>query len=192
MLYKENPFYRACEHAYVGSAAAHTLVTTYANTIKPGIQMNMAQNGDYWEIIPILLGCLIYFQPIRQYNWISRFPMAFWVGYNAGYSLTLRVAMPLFTEARRTMLPFFVITDGRFDLMTSINNIVFTGVVVLVLVYFIFSRNVIQGKGVFLNRWARIAIMICFGAGFGNGVANRVSLLIGRFNYVLSDWLKLY
>ncbi|MCL2498643.1 MAG: hypothetical protein FWF06_08555 [Symbiobacteriaceae bacterium] len=192
MLYKENPFYRICEHAYVGSAAAHTLVTTFANTIKPGLQVNMAQNGDWWELIPIVLGCLIYFQPVRRFNWLSRYPMAFWVGYNAGYNLTLRVAMPLILEARRTMLPWFVMTDGSFNLGASLSNIIFSGTVLLVFAYFIFTKEAYQGKAAFLNRWTRLAIMVCFGAGFGNGVANRVSLLIGRFNYILSEWLALY
>ncbi|MCL2497850.1 MAG: hypothetical protein FWF06_04465 [Symbiobacteriaceae bacterium] len=191
-LYKENPVFRICEHAYVGSAAAHTMVTTFANNIKPGLVVDIAQNGEYWRIIPILLGCMIYFQPFRGYTWVSRYPMSFWVGYNAGYNLTLRVAMPLLTEVRRTMLPIFVTNNGRFDLATSINNFIFTGVVTLTLAYFLFSMNVFKGRAGFMIRTARLVLMAAFGAGFGTGIANYVSLLIGRFDFIMSDVLKLF
>ncbi|MCL2498065.1 MAG: hypothetical protein FWF06_05560 [Symbiobacteriaceae bacterium] len=192
LLYRENPFYRFCEYTYVGSAGAHTLVTTFANTIKPGIQTQMIQNGQWWEILPICLGLLIYFQPVKRYSWLSRLPMGYWVGYNAGYALTMRTAMPMLTEVRRSILPPIVITSSGFDLMASINNIVFCTTVVLVMVYFIFSREVLKGRAAVLMNVSRVLIMMALGVGFGNGAITRVSLLIGRLDYLFADWLGIY
>ncbi|MCL2497854.1 MAG: hypothetical protein FWF06_04485 [Symbiobacteriaceae bacterium] len=192
MLYRENPFYRICEFAYVGSASAHGLVTTFANTIKPGVLTNIIQNGNYWEIIPICLGCLIYFQPFRTKMWIARYPMAYWVGYNAGYALTMRTAMPLLTQIRQTMLPVIVRTANGISLVDSINNILFSLFVLFTMSYFLFSMNVYTGRYSFLLRVARVIMMVAFGAGFGTGVGTRISLLIGRLDFLFSEWLTLY
>jgi len=56
------------------------------------------------------------------------------------------------------------------------------------LIYFFFSR---EHKGS-LGLASRIGIyflMISFGASFGYTVMSRVSLLIGRLHFLLSDWL---
>ncbi|MCL2498445.1 MAG: hypothetical protein FWF06_07525, partial [Symbiobacteriaceae bacterium] len=71
-LYKENPMFRFWEHAYVGTAAGHGIVTNFTNTIKSGVVVNIGQNGEYWEILAIIVGCLIYFQPFRSRAWIAR------------------------------------------------------------------------------------------------------------------------
>ena len=60
ILYKENPIYRIAEHLYVGASAAHGIVTTWNNTIKPAI-LTMPDKGTWWEIIPMAIGLLIYF-----------------------------------------------------------------------------------------------------------------------------------
>ena len=192
LLYKENPFYRVCEYTYVGCSAAHAFVTSFANTIKPGIETQMIQNGDWWEIIPIALGLLIYCQPFKKVAWLARFPMAFWVGYNAGYALTLRTAMPLLTQVRQTMMPIIVMSEGSLDIFGSINNIIFCACVIMVLLYFLFAVDVLRGRGGFILKASRLVIMVAFGAGFGNGVATRVSLLIGRLDFLFSEWMGLY
>ena len=44
----------------------------------------------------------------------------------------------------------------------------------------------------FLAAWGLIwVLMISFGAGYGYTVMSRVSLLIGRFQYLIQDWLHL-
>jgi len=67
------------------------------------------------------------------------------------------------------------------------NAIMFVGVLTT-LVYFFFSK---EHKG-FLGKSARIGIifiMVAFGASFGYTVMARISLLIGRMQFLLHDWL---
>ncbi|MCL2498680.1 MAG: hypothetical protein FWF06_08770 [Symbiobacteriaceae bacterium] len=192
LLYQENPIYRFCEYLYVGVSAAHTLVTTFANTVLPGIQVQMIQNGQYWEIIPILLGCMIYFQPFKTAPWLARYPTTLWVGYYAGYALTLRTAVPLLTQVRQTIMPVIVVVNETIDVWGSFNNIVFMASVLLVMTYFLFSINGLQGRSERMLQFSRLLIMVAFGAGFANGVATRVSLLIGRLDFLFSDWLQVY
>lgn len=190
ILYKENPIYRFCEHVFVGSAAAHGLVTTYANTIKPGIQVNMMQKGQWWELIAIAIGLLIYFQPFKKYTWISRIPMALWLGYNAGYALTIRTAMPLFSNITSSFKDMWVVTKGSFNLLTTFNNIVFVVALLLTMIYFFFS---VQLKGPLsrVSGAARVFMMIAFGYSFGSTVMSRVSLFLGRLEFLFIDWLHL-
>jgi len=42
-----------------------------------------------------------------------------------------------------------------------------------------------------MARIGRMFLMIAFGASFGYTVMARISLLIGRFYFLLGDWLRL-
>ena len=62
--------------------------------------------------------------------------------------------------------------------------------VVSVLCYFFFSA---EHKGVLggVSRVGIIFLMVAFGASFGYTVMSRISLLIGRVEFLLRDWLHL-
>jgi hypothetical protein len=73
---------------------------------------------------------------------------------------------------------------------SQINTVLVLVGVVCTLTYFFFS---VEHKGVpgKLAKVGIIFIMISFGASFANAVAGRISLLIGRMTFLLSDWLHL-
>jgi len=189
ILYKENPLYRIAEHLYVGASAAHGIVTTWNNTVKPALT-SMPTKGTWWEIIPMVLGLLIYFNMYRPYAWVARIPMGFWIGYNAALVLSARQVIPFFNQMTSAIKPLIAMKAGVFNLTQSINNILFVSIVLGVLIYFFFT---VEHKGIFkyAANYGRLAIMIGFGASFGNTVMARISLLIGRLTFLFSDWLGL-
>jgi len=189
ILYKENPLYRIAEHLYVGASAAHGIITTWNNTIKPAIT-SMPTKGTWWEIIPMAVGLLIYFNMYRPYAWIARIPMGFWIGYNAALVLSARQVIPFLNQMTSAIKPLVAMTNGSFNLTQSINNILFVSIVLGVLIYFFFT---VEHKGIFkyAANYGRLAIMIGFGASFGNTVMARISLLIGRLTFLFGDWLGL-
>ena len=189
ILYKENPLYRIAEHLYVGASAAHGIVTTWNNTVKPALTA-MPTKGTWWEIIPMVLGLLIYFNMYRPYAWIARIPMGFWIGYNAALVLSARQVIPFLSQMTTAIKPLVVMKAGVFDPAQTVNNILFVTIVLGVLTYFFFT---VEHKGIFkyAANWGRLAIMIGFGASFGNTVMARISLLIGRFTFLFHDWLGL-
>ena len=74
------------------------------------------------------------------------------------------------------------------QIVASLNAIVFTVGLIASLLFFYYSR---EHRGV-LGGVSRVGVgflMISFGAGYGFTVMSRVSLLIGRFQYLLQDWL---
>ena len=188
ILWKENPFYRLCEHIFVGTTAAQMIVSTFANTIKPRLMGDMLTDGQWWQIIPIAVGIMIYFQPMPSMRWLSRIPMSLWIGYAAGMNLTVRTAMPLYANTRATMIDLFITTESGFDLIASFNNIVFFAAFVLTMIYFFFSFEKLSMYQPVL-RVARWFMMIAFGAAFGTTVMSRVSLFLGRLNFLFVDWL---
>ena len=58
------------------------------------------------------------------------------------------------------------------------------------LVYFFFTleKKGVQGA---VSKVGRYVMMIAFGAAFGNTVMARVSLFLGRMQFLLGDWLKM-
>ena len=91
--------------------------------------------------------------------------------------------MPLFST--RFDQPLF--SASTYDI---IGNLVIAGGTFTGLVYFFFSR---EHKGAFggaakIGIWT---IMITFGASFGYTVMSRMSLLIGRMEFIFGDWLRL-
>jgi hypothetical protein len=74
------------------------------------------------------------------------------------------------------------------DFLGSINTFLILLGVVSVLIYFFFSvehKGVIGGVSV-IGVWF---LMVAFGASFGYTVMARMSLLIGRVQFLLRDWL---
>ncbi len=191
ILYKENPIYRIAEHLFVGLTAAHTIVATYHNTIKPGVETNMIKNGQWWELIPIAIGLMIYCGAFKNIAWLNRIPISFWMGYNAGLALSVRTIVPWMQQIMQSFKPLVAFNKaGGFDLLTSFNNIVFVAAVLSTLIYFFFTR---EHKGVLKHSatFGRWMMMIAFGASFGNTVMARISLLLGRCQFLLGDWLHI-
>lgn len=136
------------------------------------------------------VGLLIYFNMYRPYAWIARIPMGFWIGYNAALVLSARQVIPFLSQMTMAIKPLVAMTNGAFNLTQSLNNILFVSIVLGVLIYFFFT---VEHKGIFkyAANYGRLAIMIGFGASFGNTVMARISLLIGRLTFLFGDWLGL-
>ncbi len=184
VLFKDNPAYRILESIFIGMAAGYLVVVNWFSFLRPTIVTDVLEKHNYLLVIPIILGALVYTRYSRNYAWLSRYSMSFMMGIGAGYVLT-KDFKPLFlAQAKATMLPLWV--DGK--LSTSINNTLIVLGVACSLMYFFFTvkRTGILGFG---SRLGRLILMVAFGAAFGNTVMGRVSVTLGRFQYMLTDWL---
>ncbi|MDP6438350.1 MAG: hypothetical protein QGH74_01830, partial [Candidatus Brocadiia bacterium] len=74
------------------------------------------------------------------------------------------------------------------EAFNSIDRLIILVGVLAVLFYFFFS---LEHKGTVgaISRVGIIFLMVAFGASFGYTVMARESLLIGRFQFLLGDWL---
>ncbi len=185
-LYKDNPVYRFAEHIFMGVSVGYGLVLFWYNSVIPRLWEPLVKGTEptrFFLLIPILIGALTFSLFVPRYSWLVKYTLAFVVGASAGLSIPLSFETNIFEQVRSTILTRQMLSGWG---MVS-NLIMFIGVIVT-LAYFYFSM---EHKGVIgkTARIGRIYIMIAFGASFGYTVMARVSLLIGRMQFLLHDWL---
>jgi hypothetical protein len=145
-------------------------------------------------VIAGLLGITMLFRFFPKVAWVSRYGIAFSVGLGAGLMFIVYLQANCIYQIWGTIkLSPIVITESatgwHFDWGASVANTLLIIGVVSALVYFYFSK---EHKG-FLGGTARLGIwflMVSFGAAFGYTVMARISLLIGRMEFLIDDWIK--
>jgi len=176
-LYRDNPFYKFAEHLLVGVSLGYYVAIYWHDAFMRRVYNPLVGQHHYWVVIPTFLGLLIFARFSKRWGWLSRWPIAFYVGALAGMAVPSEFQTYIFKHLQATIPT--VVTFSAFVLVVG---------VVTTLVYFFFSA---EQKGV-LGRTAAVGIyfiMMAFGAGFGYTVMARVSLLIGRLQFLLHDWL---
>ncbi|MGH8003747.1 MAG: hypothetical protein ACRECJ_03365 [Limisphaerales bacterium] len=177
-LYRENPFFRFAEHLLVGLSAGYFTVISVQGTLVPKV-LEPIKAGDFWVVIPFILIILILGRLTEKTRPASRIPLALVIGAGAGVAVPALLQARILVQVGATMKP----------LNSTANVLILTGVITT-LIYFYFSR---EHKG----WWGRLAavgtwyLMIFFGATFGNTVMSRISLLIGRLEFLFGDFLGL-
>ena len=205
-LYKDNPFYKFAEHLFVGVSAGYLTILAYwtvidSNLIRPlGLAfqgkgthtsvtgMFAAQQGDYrgWLIIPAIFGVLLFMRLFPRVGWLSRLSLALIIGVYAGIKTTGFAQGDFVAQVQASLQPLWKAGDLGF----SINAIIFTVGLIASLLFFFFSREHKGALGV-ASKVGVYFLMIGFGAGYGYTVMSRISLLIGRFQFLLDSWLGL-
>lgn len=211
-LYRDNPFYKFAEHLFVGVSAGYWMVVAFWTTFVPNLfyylyppvvswvtvnpeEAEVVKQNLYvlepWQryirIIPLILGLMMLTRLVPKWGWVSRWPMAFIIGFSAGTNLTRYLQSDFIAQIRATLIPLVVVENGSFNLGGTITNLILVLGVVCSLIYFFFSK---EHKGWFGSaaRFGIWILMIAFGAAFGYTVMARISLLIGRFQF-LGEWL---
>lgn len=191
-LYKDNPIYKFAEHLFVGTSVGYTVGIAYHQVAidliyKPLFRPAEVQRltPDYIIIIPTILGVLMFLRFIPRYAWLSRWPLCFVMGFGAGAGIPL-ILKNLLVQSKGTMLAVAPM-DAQVPWFMGISNVLLVVAVVTTLCYFYFSK---EHKGAFgaVGRIGIWFLMIAFGAGFGNTVMARISLLYGRFRFLVDEW----
>lgn len=181
-LYKDNPFYKFAEHLFIGVSLGYTVAITWHSIVIPMMWQPLTR-GVYWVLLPMALGSLMFSRFSRKWAWFSRWPIGFVIGLGSGIGLPLGLQARLFAQMRGTM----TLASPHNPYLFVSGLVMFVGVVTT-LIYFYFStehRGAI-GKAANAGIWY---IMLAFGATFGYTVMARVSLLIGRVQFLLREWI---
>jgi hypothetical protein len=185
-LYRENRIFRFAEHLLVGVSAGYYVVQYFYSGVIKKMVIPMSQDlGANWVLVfGGLFGILMFTRLSRRYGWAARYPIAFYVAAGAGYFIpsileanVLRqiggtVTAPAAAASPAAMISAFVLVAG----------------VISCLIYFYFSVEHRGPVGV-ASRVGILFLMLGFGASFGYTVMGRITLLIGRFQFLFHDWL---
>jgi hypothetical protein len=186
VVFKDNPAYRFAENTYVGLFAGYQVAVQWFNYIRPSFQLKIMEEGKWWYIVPIIIGLMIYTRYVKSIAWVSRYHICFLLGIGSGYILSTTFKPMFIDQVRATFLPLW----GTGDWWVNVSNIIYVVGTFTALVYFLFTleKKGVQGKISSMGRWV---MMVAFGAAFGNTVMARVSLFLGRMQFLLGDWLHM-
>jgi hypothetical protein len=199
-LWRDNPLYKFCEALFVGVSAGYWFVSLFyqnllvklfdtlgitqlfvSENIGDGALQIIFREGRYDSrilyLIAGILGIMMLMRLIPSVGWISRWPLAFVVGTTSGLYFITFLQSNAMRQLEKTILP-----------LTSFGNILLVFGTICGLIYFYFSKEHrgVMGGAAKIGIWF---IMITFGASFGYTVMSRMSLLIGRFDFIFSTWL---
>jgi hypothetical protein len=154
-----------------------------------------APDARLWYLVAGVLGVMMLMRLLPKGGWISRWPLAFIVGSTAGLYLITYLKSNAMEQVRSTLVPVVGAGRGSFLWIPLPFHIDWSGLFIFLgtftgLIYFFFSLEHKRAAG----SAARIGIfflMVTFGASFGYTVMSRMSLLIGRMDFLLGDWLGL-
>ncbi|MEO0215923.1 MAG: hypothetical protein ABIL14_02780 [candidate division WOR-3 bacterium] len=182
-LYKDNPLYKFAEHLFVGVANGYYIVFYWHQALKPNL-LEPLKEGNFLYLIPLLLGLLYFTKFIPKISYLVRIPIGFMIGWGAGISIPANLQGFIFKQLEGTVMTpvsFRRIGEGISSLLILLG-------VICTVIYFFFSK---EHKGILriASRTGIIFIMIGFGASFGYTVMARVSLLIGRIQFLFGNWL---
>lgn len=203
-LYKDNPFYKLAEHIFIGVSAGYWFAQLYKATLVPGVwrklfwksTVELSGTGfsaylvyfleKFGPTVAAILGILMLMRLFPKVSWISRWPLAFAVGTTAGITIYSFASGQVLAQVKATMIPLFISGDWA---QTANNWFIIIGVC-CGLIYFYFSKphKGIMGGASKVGIWF---LMISFGATFGYTVMARISLISGRFIFLLKDWLQI-
>ena len=183
-LYKDNRFYKLAEHIFAGLSAGYYVGLIWHSVILQQMIDPIVNDGKWLLIIPGLLGALMFSRFTKNYSWLSRLSLAFVMGNTAGIFLLSELHGKVMPQVQATMVPL----NGEGGFGGLILAIIIAVGVLSTLIYFYFSK---EHSGV-MGAAARVGIlfiMVSFGAHFGYTVMARVSLLIGRVQFLVDDWV---
>ncbi len=182
-MYKDNRFYKLSEHVFAGLSAGYYVGLIWQTVIIQQLVNPMFDNGEWWLIFPGLLGLLMFARMIPKWSWISRTSLAFYMGSTAGIYLIQTLHGFILPQVLSTMVSL----DPSNGFGATLLALIIVIGVISTLIYFYFSK---EHTG-FMGMTAKVGIwfiMISFGAHFGYTVMGRISLLIGRIQFLVYDW----
>jgi hypothetical protein len=186
-LLGDNPLYRLAVHVFIGSSVAYAVVVVIHGVLEPLLLVPLT-SGETGEkllaVVPLLLGLLLWAKLKTSWAWLGNFSVAFLLGVGAALAIGGALFGSILPQAKATVIATNLSGLG--------NGLIIVVGTLSTLLYFHFAtgaKGSLSGVGAsFVRAWAKFGrwfIMIAFGAIFANMVMARISLLIGRVQFLL-------
>jgi len=171
---KETDLFRFAEHTLLGTALGYSVLMGIKSIKEVGI--DPISTGSYQYIIPMLLGILLLMRFSTKLAFLSRYATAWIIGVGVGVFMRGVIHAQFLQQiAASVMAPY------------TINSIIIIIFTICVPIYFFFTRLPPRYSKLLrsLSTIGRYALMIGFGATFGNTVMYRINLAVGNLIQIL-------
>jgi hypothetical protein len=199
-LLGDNLLYRLTEHIFVGVSIGYAAVVAFHAVLASKLLAPLATalsegNSDQilLLIVPLVLGLLLLTKPIRSLSWLGSISVAWLLGVGAALAIGGALLGTLLPQMDATAdLAYYVTRYGPgLGLFSGLTVLVGT---IGVLFYFYFGRGQ-EGRLVgfregLVRTWGGLGrwfILIAFGAILATTFTSRLSLLVGRIQFLLDS-----
>ncbi len=196
-LLGDNPLYGLAEHLLVGSAIAYAVIVAVHSVLIPRLIVPL-RNGSWPYVIPLVLGVLLLTKVKASWAPMGNVSMGLLMGVGVALAVSGALLGTIWPQVTGTIVPLkpSAYPNGGWVGVAQAAIIIIGTIGALL--YFHFSKGTSGGLGRLwsglVGGWAKVghwAIMIAFGAIFASLIMSRVSLFVGRMQFLLGSWLHL-
>lgn len=199
-LLGDNILFRLAEHIFVGVAVGYAVVVVFHNVLIPKLLSPLLEalgKGSWVQVllllVSLLFGLLLLTKPLRSLSWLGSLSVAFLLGVGAALAISGALLGTLFPQVDAT-------ADVSYYLERYGPGLgLFSGLVVLVgatgvLLHFHFSAGgegpLVRLRDRLVQAWGGLGrwfILVAFGAILATTFMSRLSLLVGRVQFLLDS-----
>ena len=202
-LSRDNALYRIASHLLVGISVAYALTVAVHDVLLPRLLLPLQATVSGSQsrqdlLIPLVLGILLLATAVPVGSRLGNIPLAMLMGVGIGVSVGGALVGTLVPQLRASMLP--VAPVNGVGVVSAILNGVLILALILAFLSFRYSRQAgtptVDGSNVaaaespsllfHLGRWV---LMVTFGAILGGTILTCTAVLVGRWDFLINDWL---
>lgn len=179
-LYKDNVFSRMSSQIVIAVSTVHFFLVKMTQLINVGV-IPIFEEGRILNLVPIILGLLLYFRLSKTYAWLSSYTYAVSLGLGTGTTLSTLVAGSIVGLIISTIRAPF---EGTTLFEVASGWLLVFGTV-FAMTYWIFTKE-FEGPMAYVLRIGRLILMISIGLLYAQDVLWSQSLFMGAFEMLIT------
>lgn len=185
ILYKENFWYRIAEDLTIGVMGGYIMARLATNTFDNFVSPLLS--GELINIIPMILGLMMWTQLTKNYRWIARTPLSFITGIGSAIAMKGaiygNILIPIISMATPVVTGMLGMVDHVIAAVATITTVAF----------FFFTIKPV-GPLKYVSKLGRFMMMIGFGSVAGSSVLSNTTFLYNRSQWFVQTpyaWVPL-
>jgi len=201
-IIRANAAFRLAEYLFVGVAGGYAAGLVWNNVLSPRLYLLVSDPSAYWYYgLFFALGLLLLARGIGPISVLGNVPLAALVGIGAGMALGGALTGSLVPQIKAAITPISPSHHGGglVGWALAIDSLLLVLGTIAVLSAFHYTAEgrgplgramlqIIGGLGELGHKY----LMIAFGALVAGAMLTFFTILVGRINFLLSDWLSLF
>jgi hypothetical protein len=198
-LLHDTPLFRIAQAIFVGVAVGYAVTVAVRSVLIPLLFEPMVTTvfvkGDvpWLYFVPLILGLLLFTKLRADWASLGNPSIAFLFGVGSALAIGGALSGALLPQLKASIVSLSPGLGGG-----TVNNLLLLIGTVGAFLSFRFiiptgNRAPLRALDVVARAWGRVGrwfILVAFGAIFADTAVSRISILIGRFYYLLHDWLQ--